>query len=440
MNKLNFYFFKYIIVTISVVFFYFHIQGQNPADSLTLSKIISNILQNHPSVKGATEAINSANAGIGLAKSGYFPIVDVSASYARIGPVQELTFPGFGTFQLYPADNYTANLNYFQTIYDFGKTSKNVVLAKENKNLTEQSLEQLKQKLAFSAVIIYYSIVYLQEAIQINKEQLKTLQEHLDFILKKNETGSATQYEILTTKVKISYVESMGIDLQTNLKNQITELNNLMGQPENTSLTVKKELNIKLPDIPEDSLLSFAYEHRDEVKIAHEKTTLAELKYKVIKAQDNPSLVVQVSGGGKNGYFPDMNVIKPNFVAGLGLKIPIFEGTKTKYNLSQSKSAVTISAFETDLIKKNIASEVAENDENLKASLKKIEHFNLQLSQSLEAYQLAQMNFKAGVITNLDLLDAATTISESSLLLLKARIEYIINVFKLKVSIGERLY
>ena len=58
----------------------------------------------------------------------------------------------------------------------------------------------------------------------MNRQRLKTLQEHLDFIEKKLITGSATQYEILSTKVKISSVESMGIDLQTNLKNQITEL------------------------------------------------------------------------------------------------------------------------------------------------------------------------------------------------------------------------
>ena len=439
----------YRIVIVSIISYNFPVYGQTntnttgnqiSGDSLSLAKIISTVIQNHPSVKEAAEAINLADAGIGLAKSGYYPNIDASASYARIGPIQELTFPGFGTFQLYPADNYSASLNYNQTVFDFGKTSKNVAFANGNKNLSQQTLEQVKQKLAYTTTIIYYSVVYLQEAILINKEQLKTLQEHLDFIEKKLETGSATQYEILSTKVKISTVENMGIDLQTSLKNQITELNILMGQPENTSFTVKKELNINLPDVPKDSLFSFAFEHRDELKIAREKTTLSELKYKIVKAQDNPSLSVQLSGGGKNGYIPDLNTVKANFVAGLGLRIPIFDGTKSKYNLSQAKSSISITEFETEITKRAIISEIAENEENLKASLDKIEHFNLQLSQSQEAFQLAQSSFKAGAITNLDLLDAATTISESRLLLLKSRIEYIINVFKLKVSIGERLY
>ena len=72
--------------------------------------------------------------------------------------------------------------------------------------------------------------------------------------------------------------------------------------------------------------------------------------------------------------------------------------------------------------------------------MKKVEHNQLQLSQAQEAFALAQTSFKAGSITNLDMLDAATSVSESKLLLLKSKIDYILNVYKLKASIGERLY
>ncbi|MEI6124125.1 MAG: TolC family protein [Bacteroidota bacterium] len=409
-------------------------------DSLTLKNIISTIINYHPSVKQAQEAMNNAQAGISLAKSGYLPVIDAEASYARIGPLQQITFPGFGTFQLYPADNYSASVNCYQSIYDFGKTAKNVALAEENKNLSQQTSEQLKQKLAYSATMLYYSIVYLQQAIVINNKQQKTLQSHLEFVQKKHETGSATQYEILSTQVKISMVESMGIDLQTALKNQTTELCSLMGQTGNPQMVVQQELNVKLPDVPTDSLLAFAYEHRDEIKIAVEKTTVAQLKYKVLKVQDRPSLNLQLSGGGKNGYIPNLNAVKLNYVVGVGLKIPIFNATRTKYSLVQANTGIRMMELETDLAKLTIATEVTENLENLKSALKHIEHYSLQLSQSEQAFALAKTNFSDGGITNLDLLDAATTISESSLLLLKSRIEYITTIYRLKMAIGERLY
>ena len=54
-------------------------------DSLTLNAIISEVVQNHPLVKKASEELTSADAKIGVAKSGYLPNADFGASYTRIG-------------------------------------------------------------------------------------------------------------------------------------------------------------------------------------------------------------------------------------------------------------------------------------------------------------------------------------------------------------------
>lgn len=63
---------RFAIVTIVFISFGFIVNGQNPGDSLSLTKIIGIVVQNHPSVKEMIEAISSADAGIGLAKSRYF--------------------------------------------------------------------------------------------------------------------------------------------------------------------------------------------------------------------------------------------------------------------------------------------------------------------------------------------------------------------------------
>ncbi len=76
----------------------------------------------------------------------------------------------------------------------------------------------------------------------------------------------------------------------------------------------------------------------------------------------------------------------------------------------------------------------------MNAAAKKINQYNLQLAQALEAYSLATISFNAGTITNLDLLDSNTAVSESRLLLLKARIDYTASIYKLKAALGERLY
>ena len=216
--------------------------GTLPGDSLSLHEILNEVILNYPSIKKAQSDIEYSDAKIGLAKSAYLPDVNVTSSYTRLGPTQSITIPNMGSFQLYPANNYTAMLNINETIYDFGKTDKNVTFEKQNKELVGFSVDQLKQKLSGMMIGNYYTIVLLQEAIRIKEEELATLNEHLNFVQKKEATGSATKYEILTTKVRISAIENQKTDLLTALEIQQSQLNSFLGKSQDTKLVVKKEL------------------------------------------------------------------------------------------------------------------------------------------------------------------------------------------------------
>ncbi len=409
-------------------------------DSLSLKNIIKTVTSDFPSVKVAEEAIRNADSKISLAKAGYYPEADLSANFSNIGPVTKLTIPDMGTFQLYPQNNYSAAINYRQVLFDFGRTRQSIELENEGKSIGEQTLEQVKQKLSLYTINNFYTLVYLQAAIKIKDEQIVALKEHLDHVEKMKATGSATDYQILATQVKISAVQSQKTDLIASLTTQQASLNSLLGNKHDVIPVVKNEFFTDMPVIEADSVLSFAFHNRDEVLLNEKKISLAELRYGMTNLQNKPVLNLVASGGAKNGYIPDLGKVVPNYVIGLGLRIPIFDGMKKKYNLSQAQSAITSLTFESDYTKRNIANEVYEAEAYMHAAETKINQFRLQLAQAIKAYSLAETSFMSGTITNLDLLDANTSVSESRLLLLKARIDYTASIFKLKAALGERLY
>ena len=112
-------------------------QPGTSTDSLVINKVIKDVISNFPTVKQAEEAINAAESRISLARTGYYPDLDVTAAYNHLGPLTEISIPSFGHILLYPADNYSAAVNLRENIYDFGKTSRNISLEKENKVLAE---------------------------------------------------------------------------------------------------------------------------------------------------------------------------------------------------------------------------------------------------------------------------------------------------------------
>ena len=409
-------------------------------DTMTLQQVLAVVMQNHPSIKDAQESVTKAEAGIGIAKSGWLPNADASASYSRIGPVPTIDFPPMGTFQLYPKDNYSAAVDVHQTIYDFGKTSRAVDLSTESKNIANQGLELTKQNLSLATINAFYSLAFLQDAVSIKDDQLKTLKEHLSYLQKKQETGSATQYELLSTKVRVTNTENEKVDLEAQMKIQTSVLNSLMGQDASNSLKVKKELSIAVPAFTNDSMLNFAYSHRMELSMAKEKETLAGLQYQLTKSQNNPVISAFASGGWKDGYVPELNKFTANFAVGVGVKVPLFDGNRLKYNMVQAKSGINSSSFQTEITRRNVTNQVIEYESLQSASEEKIKQFELQLQQAQQAFELAKVSYSSGAITNLDLLDAETALAGSKLLLLKARIDNILSVYRLKAAIGEQLY
>ncbi len=416
-----------------------HLSIPGANDSLSLQQILQEVTSSYPSVLKAQEAINSADAAIALARSGYYPDISGHAGYTRLGPVSKLSIPNMGTFQIYPENNYNAEVDVRQTIYDFSKTSRSIKMEESGKAISEKMIDLVRQKLNLITAVSYYTLVYLQEALKIKDVQIDNLNDHLAFITKKKETGSATQYEILSTQVRISTAENQKIDIQTAIKTQQAILNSLLGFPVNTALMVKQNLAFGNTGIDPDSLVHFALQHRYEMIVAGLKEEHATLHLKTVKVQNNPVLDAFLSGGIKNGYIPDLNILTPNYAAGFGLRVPIFDATRRKNNIKLANVEINVLKQETELARRDISSEVYQNEALLNASLQKIKQCNLQVMQAEEALELAKVSFSSGVITNLDLLDAETSAAESKVNLLKAKADYAVSLVRLNISIGRAI-
>ena len=410
-------------------------------DSLSLHAILSEVIQNYPSIRKAQTDIVSSDAKIELAKTAYLPDVNLTGSFTFLGPTSSLSLNG-NSFQLYPPDVYSAALNVSQSIYDFGKADKSITFEKQNRELVGFSVELLKQRLSGMMIGNFYSIVFLQQAVKIKNEEIATLNEHLVFVQKKAATGSATNYEVLTTKVRISAIENQKTDLLNALQIQLGQLNSFLGKSQDTKLTVKNEVLAPQILASNDSLFAVAFDHRNEMKIARQKSTLADTRLKMANVQNNPSLNAFGTGGFKNGYFNDkyQDVGKLNFAVGVSVKVPLFDANRSKYTKIQANSDIQGNVQETELARRTIVNEVVESKANAQSALKKVHQSELQLEQALEAYSLAETNFRAGAITNLDMLDSSTSVAESRLALLKTKIDYSASILKLKLALGEQIY
>jgi outer membrane protein TolC len=213
-------------------------------------------------------------------------------------------------------------------------------------------------------------------------------------------------------------------------------LNSFLGQPEGSRVVVSERTFVPVVQEIQDTTIALALRNRNEIKMAEEHVRIMQMHIALAKSDRNPFIGAYASAGGKNGYVPDINKFQANYSIGIGLRIPIYDASRTKNTISLAQSQFLSSQHEKDITSLEITNEVVNYYQKELAATKKVEQTQLQVDQAKRAFDLANTSYAAGVITNLDLLDATTSLSESNLRLLKARIDMLIGYYELLLAKG----
>ena len=408
-------------------------------DSLTLQQAIKLTLTNQPLIKQASEEINAAEAKVKAQNSYYYPRVDGDISYTRIGPIPTIQFGGLG-FTLAPANNYNANVSASQLVYDFGKKNALMDLVKSYKLSTEDKLVLVKHNLSYQTAQVFYILLFLEKSIKVKDEQINTLKQHIEVANKKVQSGSATDFDVLTTEVRVASAENEKIDIENSFNKEKIYLESLLGWP------AGKELKL-VGDFKEDStssvntvsLVDDAFQKRPEMKLARDAENSAAVSKQVASLTDRPTVSIIASYGFKNGYEPNLDVLRGNWAAGINASIPIFNGNIKDARVEEAEANLKSSSAKILELERTIRAQVEQAATDLKASRSKVRTSEIQVKHAKDAVSRAEISYRDGVITNLDLIDAETSLAQAELLRLKVSFQNVINMFSLKEAIGEPL-
>lgn len=435
----NFPFSKAIFIILIIFISRYNFGQQGSPDSLTLDQAISLTIRNYPLIKQQQEKIKSADYRIEQQKSYYYPNVDGSAGYARIGPLPSFNF-GNEELILAPADNYNINIGLNQQIYDFGRRDASVDLMKSFKQSAADNVDLVKSNLSYQTLQTFYSLLFIRESIAVKDTQVAALQEHLNFTDKKIQSGSATDYDALSTQVRISQAQSEKIELLNQLKQQQIILTQLLGVSQDTTINITGDFSAPSSSPNPDSLIDIAFRKRPELKIAMDELNTSRLQENAASLSDMPSLNANLSYGFRNGYEPNLDVLRGNWEAALSVNVPIFNGFLTKNKESEAEVNTNAANLNITILKRNIVSDVQQALTNLNSNLDKLKSTLSQVNFAKTTVQRSIARYNSGVGTNLDLLDAETSVAQARLFYLQDLYRSILSFYQLKKAVGDVIY
>ena len=425
-----------LILIILDLFLFQQVFSQNAEkNALSLDDAIKMAISNQPLIEQALDQADAADAKIKEQNSLFYPRIEGELYYMRIGPVPSIEFSGH-KFELAAADNYSANISASQLVYDFGKRSAVLDLMKAYKLSALDKIALIKNNLTYQTIQTYYTILFLEKSLEVNTEQIETLQKHIELTGKKVQSGSATDFDILTTQVKVADAQNRKTDIENSLSQQKLALYSLLDKPSDSPFHLTGELKIDSANIDLESLINEAYTNRPELKLARDAEDNAAVSQRITSLTDRPNVSLIASFGVKNGYQPDLNDPVANWTAGIHASIPIFNGFQKKAQIAEANAKMKSSSEEMKALQRKIKLEVEQAAADLSANRSKIQTSEVQVDHAKQAVSRANIQYKDGVITNLDLIDAETSLAQAELMHLRVVYQNVLSRYNLLKAVG----
>jgi len=127
-------------------------------------------LRQHPALKEAQAAVDAAEAEIRIARSAYFPQLSVSGivKAGLAGATSALGLPGFPASPFYR--NVAYSLNWYQSIFDFGRIRHHVAMQRALYQSAQLRRESERERIVLEVKRVYFSVLEAERLEQLGVE------------------------------------------------------------------------------------------------------------------------------------------------------------------------------------------------------------------------------------------------------------------------------
>lgn len=416
---------------------------------LSLLDALNLALQQNASV---LEAKNDLKASFGLVvqtRAVALPQLSVNGKYQYTQPTDIETIP-FAGFQQ-ANQNWDANIQLVQTVYGGGKLVAAVKAARLTKEQAMAEYQTTVQDTLLAVRTAYYDALLGREQIAVHEASVKLLQNEVDDQQRRYKAGTVPRFNVLRADVSLANERPLLIEARNNFRIAKNDLSNLLGYdlPPEVLEDVPMNLSDSLDSAPYQVDLSAAIQealkNRTELVSLRKGEELQKLNIVNARAGYKPTFQIFAGYGWFNQQYAVMPATPPlelyhdyqGYNAGAQVSWDIFDGLLTRGKVVQAeanydKSQVTLAdeGRQIELQVRTAYSDFVEASEVLDSQ-------KTVTAEAEEALREARARFDAGTGTQLDVLDAETSLTQARDTNAQALHDYDTARAKLERAIGE---
>jgi outer membrane protein TolC len=358
---------------------------------------------------GATQSLRQAEGQSKAARSSLLPnlngtaIENVQTTDLRAYGFR-FTFPGFSIPNVIGPFNYMdlrAHLS--QNVLDLTAIN-NYRAANDVVSANRYAAQDARELIVLAVGGAYLQAIAAKARVASEQAQVQSANAEFDQSTQQFQQGLVAKVDADRSEVQSLTHKQRLLSLQNDLAKQKINLARMIGLPANDQYDLSDDVpfSAAAPLTVEDAL-ERAFKQRADLKAAEAQVHAAERAHAAARAERYPSLGVTADYGGI-GTNPSQ--METTYTATATLKIPLWQGGRAEGDIQQADAALAQRRAEYEDLKGQIESDVRSAYMDLQASGSQVEVARRNVQVNAETVDLTRQKVVAGVIDNVELLQA----------------------------------
>ena len=388
--------------------------------TLSLEDCLSLARQYNPVLAASQEKIQELAADYQAARSKFFPRLVLASFYTR-QPPNRFAPGGFTPFELFKREGYTGVLGK-QIIFDGLKTYYNTQAAKTGAQAQKQEVQRTADELAFTVAQAFYQLIEAKENLQVAQEALQQRQEFGKLTEAFYKAGKVTNLDYVRAQSQVSEAGQAVVEAKNAVRLAKEILARTLGLKEQVQVDIQGKLPQELTAAGDlDSLWQEVLKRNPEINKLDLDIAQSQTLIKAARGSYFPEVSLQA---GSDVRHRDLGGTKPEWIGGVFMEYPFFEGGLTRAQVAKAASQYQqllekkrdrLNGLKVDL---TTAWKDQENARQGVAAIKQT------VATNQEAYASAQTLYRFGKAIGLDVLQAQVDLTGSRFQLIRYAVAY----------------
>jgi len=414
---------KRIVLIFLIIFSFLNSLYAQELKTLSLQECIDIALKKNPDILASKATVEKSFFKIGEARSGYFPEIDLSLGYQR-------TYQESKTGEEY-SKQYSGQISLTQTLFDFGKTSKQVQVQQELYKSTQWQDKDTLLQTIYNVKEAYFSVLKAKKQKETALEVIRQSKRHLDLAKGFYEVGLKPKIEVTKAEVELSNATLNLITAEKQLSQALLNLKVAMGAVDMQDFDIRQE-EYAVRKLNEKELLDIAIERNPQLQAIKFNKQASISTEQLVKKEYMPKFTGSASYGYLNEDFP----LEKKWTLFLQMSLPLFSGWSTTYKLKQAKADITYYSYKEDSIRQQITSQIKNLFVQLKEASQKIETLKIALKQAKENLDLAMGRYEVGIGSSIEVVDAIVLYEQTNTQYWQAVYDYNVTYAQIQKTVG----